>query len=148
MTNHFSTTRNVKLLSCLSLVALLAACGEPGRGYYDANGNWVSTSTVRKPHAPLPGGPGPHKPGPHKYESRSDYNDYDSYRYTRRGYYDSNGYYIARDGGLTAPVDMFPPRGMCRVWFVSRTDADQPDVESCDGIRSRVPAGAYVIYGG
>jgi hypothetical protein len=43
---------------------------------------------------------------------------------------------------------MFPPRGMCRVWFTKRAPANQPAIESCNGIKSRVPAGAYVIYGG
>ena len=55
---------------------------------------------------------------------------------------------MSGDSGLTVPKDMFPPRGMCRVWFVQSTPFEQPDIESCNDIKSRVPAGAYVIYGG
>jgi len=131
--------RTLSTLVCVSLVSLLSACGTPSDGYYDTNGNWIPNNPhTGANHAPLPGG---------TYDA-----DYDSnvpaYTYTRRGYYDYNGYYIAKDGGLSVPPEMFPPRGMCRVWFTERDAAHQPPIESCNGIRARVPAGAYVIYGG
>ena len=126
----------IRTLSCVSLISLLAACGTPNGGYYDHNGNYIATDTPHNmqtnTHAPLPGG----------------VNDDEDYRYTRRGYYDYNGYYIPTDSGLSVPANMFPPRGMCRVWFTDRAAVDQPPIESCVGIRARVPAGAYVIYGG
>jgi len=129
-------TRILSLTACVSLVSLLAACGTPNGGYYDANGNYIATDTPHNMqtnnHSPLPGG----------------VNDYDDYHYTHRGYYDYNGYYMAKDSGLSVPTDMFPPRGMCRVWFTDRPIEEQPPVESCVGIRSRLPVGAYVIYGG
>lgn len=118
-------------LACTSLLATLAACGTPDGGYYDRNGNWIATSrpheiTDRK-HAPLPGGTKPY--------------------YSRAGYYDANGYYLARDAFYVEPA-MYPPRGMCRVWFADRPVHAQPPIESCEDIQYRVPAGAYVVYGG
>jgi hypothetical protein len=132
------TSTTIRLLSSVALLTLISACGTPNGGYYDHNGNYIATDTPRNMqdstsvHPPLPGG----------------VDDTDDYHYTRRGYYDYNGYYIPKDSGLSVPADMFPPRGMCRVWFTNRPLEQQPSIESCDGIRSRVPAGAYVIYGG
>jgi hypothetical protein len=144
MTN-ISRLRILPVMACVSLATLLTACGVPSDGYYDANGNYIATDTPhnmsKRAHAPLPGGT--YAPTP--YDNRAHYDDD---RYDRAGYYDRNGYYIARDGGLNVPESMFPPRGMCRVWFVERAVAAQPPVESCAGIRTRVPAGAYVIFGG
>ncbi len=145
MTNINSKLRMVTIAGCVSAVALLAACGTPDGGYYDKNGNYVPTDTPynmrTNAHSPMPGG------NPDYLADRED-NNREYPRFKRRGYYDYNGYYIARDSGLTVPSDMFPPRGMCRVWFVDRMVDEQPGIESCDGIRYRVPAGAYVIYGG
>lgn len=144
MTNiRFSKT--LKLLACASIASALFACGTPDGGYYDANGNYVPTDTPynmrTNAHSPLPGG------NPNAaYDRENNRSEYP--RYTRRGYYDYNGYYMSRDSGLAVPKDMFPPRGMCRVWFVQNTPDEQPEIESCDGIRARVPYGAYVIYGG
>lgn len=134
---HTSTlSLGMAIATCLSL----AACGTPDGGYYDANGNYIPTDTPHNmqqdQHSPLPGGP------------RTYYGQAPYYKYDRAGYYDRNGYYIERNSGFEVPDNMFPPRGMCRVWFVERALVDQPAVESCNGIRSRVPAGAYVIYGG
>lgn len=131
--------RILPMITCFSALTLLAACGEQ-EGYYDSNGNYVAPSNVttqaQRNHAPSPG----HSGDGYGHEHHD--------RYDRAGYYDYNGYYIAKDGGLNVPEDMSPPRGMCRVWFVDRVPANQPAVESCDSIKSRVPAGAYVIYGG
>jgi len=126
-------------LACVCLVPLLSACGTPSDGYYDANGNYIPYNRYNREahdHAPLPGGPHP------------DYSDHGYYTYDRAGYYDYNGYYISMDNGPSIPEDMFPPRSMCRVWFPERPVARQPAIEDCAGIKSRVPAGAYVIYGG
>lgn len=135
--------RTLTKLACVSFLSLLSACGTPSDGYYDANGNYVPYNRYNSEdhaHSPLPGG------------TRDQYEpartDYGVVRYDRAGYYDSNGYYITVDNGPNVPTSMFPPRGMCRVWFPERAAIDQPRIESCDGIRSRVPAGAYVIYGG
>jgi len=139
--SNFTSTRISAALICASFLSLLAACATPDNGYYDTNGNWIPNNPYNSQNhtrAPLPGG-------------THDYRDdrYDRVeRYDRAGYYDRNGYYIARDGGPAVPEDMFPPRGMCRVWFIERPAIDQPKIESCDDIRSRVPVGAYVIYGG
>lgn len=132
--------RKLMLLTSAALLSLLSACGTPDAGYYDANGNYIPNNPYNRnahDHAPLPGGT--HQP----YDERAV-----TYHYDRPGYYDRNGYYIARDKGPTVSEDMFPPRGMCRVWFPERAVIDQPGIESCNGIQSRVPAGAYVIYGG
>ncbi len=129
---HFTGMRALSLLVCVSLVALLTACGN---GYYDANGNYTATD-----NAPL-----------NRKEADNTYYNNDaseSSRYTRRGYYDYNGYYAESDGVLEVPQGMFPHRGMCRVWFTDRLPSQQPAVESCNGIQSRAPAGTYVIYGG
>lgn len=137
--------RTVTLLACISLASLLSACGGPSEGYYDANGNYVRNSSYNKETRAYE---------PIRSEDRNNPRIDDSSpihsttTYDRRGYYDYNGDYVEREDGLNVPQDMFPPRGMCRVWFKDRVPANQPSVESCDGIKSRVPAGAYVIYGG
>ena len=141
---HFTKKRILALAACVSLASLLTACDAPSGGYYDANGNFVDTNTPygisKSNHAPLPGGP---RDG--YYSERTDHR---TYQYDRAGYYDSHGNYRPTYSELNVPEDMFPPRGLCRVWFAGRAIVDQPSVESCDGIRQRVPAGAYVIYGG
>ncbi len=139
---HSTYIRALSLVTCVSVVSLLAACGPTSDGYYDTNGNWIATNTTHKPHAPLPGGTN------NDFAERDNFGHTNNVNYSRRGYYDYNGYYIPNDSGLTVPQSMFPPRGMCRVWMMDRKASDQPAVESCDGIKSRVPAGAYVIYGG
>jgi len=133
--------------ACICLVSLLSACGTPSDGYYDANGNYIPYNRYNQeahPHGPLPGG---------THDSRD--NDRQSYTtvtttttYDRAGYYDHNGNYTAMDRDLRVSDNMFPSHGMCRVWFPDRSDSNQPRIESCDGIQSRVPTGAYVIYGG
>ena len=125
-------------LTCVSLLTLLAACSEPD-GYYDAHGKFIHNTPYNNTK---------NVPDQNRYVD-SRYNDTNTnVNYSRRGYYDYNGYYIAKNYGPVVPSDMFPPRGMCRVWFPDRDPADQPEIETCAGIRSRVPAGAYVIFGG
>lgn len=139
---------------CVSMLALLSACSPQPDGYYDANGNWIATGVVNpkvaQDHAPFPGG---------VYDARANYYENTppayttttvTYNYDRAGYYAPDGTYIGPDyvSAVPVPTDMFPPRGMCRVWFSNRAPDDQPAIESCSGIRTRVPAGAYVIYGG
>jgi len=141
--------RTVSSLACVSLISLLSACTTPDSGYYDTHGNWIANNpnNANRSHAPLPGGT----------RDDSAYDDNHAvtttvttttYDYDRPGYYNYDGTYIGTRSNFKVPKDMFPPRGMCRVWFADRVPVNQPPVESCDGIKSRVPAGAYVIYGG
>ena len=145
---HFSYARSLALLASVSLVSLLTACGTPDGGYYNEHGTYIPTDTphnmTERAHAPLPGG----NPDYHSDRENAAYYEDNYPHYTRRGYYDYNGYYIESNGDLEIPKGMFPHRGMCRVWFTDRLPSQQPAVESCNSIQSRVPAGAYVIYGG
>lgn len=134
-----------KLILIASLVALatVAACSPPSGGYYDANGNYVQYTRYNKQtkqYEPVPAGSN----DPRFDESRPTKVKV----YERRGYYDYHGRYYQKYDALGVPNDMLPPSGMCRVWLPSRSTRYQPAVESCEGIRQRVPEGAYVIYGG
>lgn len=126
-------------MACMPLAILLSAC-VPSDVYYDDNGNYVpppnATTQAQRIHAPNPG------------MDRNDSYYSRHYSYDRAGYYDSNGYIIEEDDSLNIPGGMLPPRGMCRVWFADRSLKNQPRIESCGGIKQRVPTGAYVIYGG
>ncbi len=125
----------IRTITCLSLVSFMAACAPSG--YYDSNGEYRSygkSDSFRHGNA-MAG-----TPNTNVYPAEV--------TYSRAGYYDRNGYYIATDSGPRVPQSFFPPRGMCRVWFADRVANDQPRVESCSGIQNRVPVGAYVIYGG
>ena len=139
--------RHSILLATAMLPLLVSACAAtPDSGYYDANGNWIPYNRYNQEahgHSPLPGGTYP----PYSEDNRATTTTVTTYRYDRPGYYDYNGYYIAGEGNMV-PLDMLPPRGLCRVWYPSRSPDDQPDIESCSNIKYRVPAGAYVIYGG
>lgn len=128
------------VMACLTAATTLAACG-PSTGYYDARGNYVHDTPYNRAENP---------PDTSNTYAR-DYYERDS-RYSRyqpaTGYYDRDGFYVGDENMLPVPQSMFPPRGMCRVWFRARLASDQPPIESCSGIEHRVPAGAYVIYGG
>lgn len=140
--------RNLTSLTCVSLMALLGACATPNDGYYDANGNFIPNHPNFHNdynHSPLPAG------DTHQayVEEHPGYSTTTTtiYTYDRgAGYYDYNGYYVAN--GPVVDNSYLPPRGMCRVWFPERPASSQPAIESCSAIRSRVPAGAYIIYGG
>lgn len=149
--------RTLTSITCVSLLVLLTACGNSTRGYYDAQGNWVTTSNTHHrahPERDLPPDPG------HTYDKIVGYEPAPSatvvytappppmLTYERAGYYDRNGYYIAMDGGLTVPDNMFPPAGQCRIWMPGVPVVNQAPVEPCYGIQARVPPGGYVIYGG
>ena len=125
--------RILPTLACVSIATLLSACGQASDGYYDANGRYMYYTTENRSaynHGPLNEASMP-------------------YTYDRRGYYEYDGRYIEQaEYTPNVPKNMFPPRGMCRVWFTDRPLRNQPPVESCNTIRTRVPAGAYVIYGG
>lgn len=137
--------RNLTLLACASLVSLLAACGGPSEGYYDANGNYVQNSSYNSQTRTYEPVRASDRNNPRIDHTRPIHS---TTIYDRRGYYDYHGNYVERGDGLNIPQHMFPPSGMCRVWFTDRAPANQPGVESCDQIKSRVPVGAYVIYGG
>lgn len=141
-------------ITSLALLASLSVAACAPAGYYDSTGAYHSygasdsyRTTTPRGNEPAPGGNGD------RYY-RSDDRDYrtapvtTAVIYDRPGYYDYNGYYIASESGPEIPGRYFPPRGMCRVWFTDRPVSEEPPVESCQGIQSRVPAGAYVVYGG
>lgn len=138
--------RTATLVACASLASLLAACGGTMGGYYDEAGNYVPTDTPynmeKKSRSPMPGG------NPDYRADREDDAIEHGYHFNQAGYYDYNGYYIARNSGLTVPRHMFPGRGLCRVWFPDRAINAQPPIETCNGLRTRIPVGAYIIYGG
>lgn len=138
----FSSKRMMTAFACVSLVSLMAACG-PDNGYYDSDGRYVQ-STASHGDYPNLGGRNPD----YDYYARGDKDDrYAEYPYERRGYYDRSDRYITLDNGLRIPEQMFPSRGMCRVWFADRSLADQPDIQECRRIKKRVPRGGYLIYG-
>jgi len=131
-------------LLCLSLASFVAACAPSG--YYDSNGVYRSYGQSDSYRHDRPMTP----PAPAAVNTYSDEVPVTTttVTYTRPGYYDRNGYFIAANSGPRVPSDYFPPRGMCRVWFPERPAQYQPAIESCAGIQSRVPDGAYVVYGG
>lgn len=125
--------RSFTSLGCILLALPLLACGTRSDGYYDSHGNWIASSQAAHAHPLVREYNTPHAVTPY---------------YERPGYYDYHGLYVDVYDGTPVPPGMFPQRGMCRVWFPDRVPANQPPIESCDGIRLRVPDGAYVIYGG
>ena len=136
-------TSNLLKLAAFPLLSALAACvPDTNGGYYDANGNYHAYGNAypsdyrdsRTYNVAGYGAPATAQPYP--------------YTFSRSGFYDYNGYYIGMDAGPQLPADFFPPRGMCRVWFPDRAATYQPPIEPCSGIQYRVPAGAYVVYGG
>lgn len=143
MTNiHFTTRYTRTAIVCLSLFSILGACSA-NNGYYDAKGNYISSRSSYNTNDDRTGRTH------HEDTTHTDDDDHSEYsHYDHRGYYDRNGDYITKKNGLNVPENMFPPRGMCRVWFANRRVSEQPDIESCKGLTSRVPSGAYVIYGG
>ena len=74
--------------------------------------------------------------------------DRDRVPYNHVGFYDRNGNYTTVARGPHIPRSYIPPRGTCRIWYTDVAPADQPGVESCVGIASRLPDGAFVVYGG
>lgn len=155
-------SRFIPLFAC---AALMSACAPSG--YYDSEGHYRTYSEGHHKADPMADNARdydhrdrPRMGGDYRqpYETTTtiiDSRDYPArttttrtYRFVRPGYYDNNGYYIARESGPVIPPGMFPPRGMCRVWFPERSARYQPPLESCAGIDARVPDGAYVVYGG
>ena len=132
--------RPLPTLACVSMIALLAACAQTSDGYYDANGDYQYYNANT---------PAPFAHNVTMRDRAKNASPKNAYTYDRRGYYDNYGNYVAdNEEGMSVPNNMFPPRGMCRIWFTNRNNVDQPPVESCNRIRTRLPAGAYVIYGG
>lgn len=133
-------------LACAALTVVSACSSEPTAGYYDSNGRYV-------PYNPQNRNAAIHAPNSAAMRDGEE-ETYNVYRtrvvrpYDRTGFYDYNGFYIALDGGLEIPQDMFPPEGMCRIWFLNRPYDKEPQPESCTGIQSRVPRGAYIVYSG
>lgn len=147
-----SVKKTSALMCCMATAALLAACSSnPTNGYYDSNGQFV-------PYNPANRSAAIHSPNSGAAVTTVTTSGYDNgyenetvrvvTSYDRAGYYDYNGYYLGLDSGLNVPEDMFPQRGMCRIWFPHRSLTEQPAIESCHHIQQRVPAGAYVVFGG
>lgn len=42
----------------------------------------------------------------------------------------------------------YPQQGACRLWYHGLPTRAQPRVTSCDRLYGRVPAGAFILYGG
>ena len=112
--------------------ALITACVKPG--YYDNKGNWVqapapSSMQRDKLHNPEY----PFRPNDNSNPSRASYNSIPGVG--------------IQEAQMDVPPSMYPPANMCRIWLSDRSVDQQPEVEPCDGIQSRAPAGAYIIYG-
>ncbi len=134
---NFSNKRTLTALACLTL---LAACGPMDNRYDDSNGYYTSG---RDDHYPALVGRAP------DYERYVTYGDHDDH-YSRDGrlHQPYGRRTITLNNGQKIPEYMFPERGMCRVWFADRLNVNQPNIQSCEYVRSRpVPKGAYVIYG-
>jgi hypothetical protein len=126
------------LLAAIACVATLTACYSNG-GYYDANSNWVAPAT-QQGRSSASG-------------TTAEYHFENSYphrvvQYDRPGIYDTHGNWVAVADTIRIPRDMFPARGMCRVWHPRRDPAQQPAPVKCREARQQVPSGALVIYGG
>lgn len=161
-------------IACLSVVSvMLAACGPDG--YYDNRGHFhpttEKTSNNNTNNTFTNNNGNPSYIGNNYYtnnaarkgstdgvmgydrERDNSVRDYDgegdaTIVYKRTGYYDYEGTYYPINSGPKVPRSYFPPRGMCRVWLPGVTPKEQPAIESCKGIQTRVPDGAYVVYGG
>jgi hypothetical protein len=120
------------------LLGSLVGCSEYS-GYYDSNGNYVPAKYADEYHNGADG---------RRYHNAAEQEYISANTYTQPGYYDYYGNLVTLDQRTGVPKSMFPPRGMCRVWFPDRELEREPGIESCEGIRARVPVGAYVIYGG
>lgn len=46
------------------------------------------------------------------------------------------------------PPGHYPKPGECRLWYSGKPPGQQPKPQSCASLRGRVPAGAFVLYGG
>ena len=46
------------------------------------------------------------------------------------------------------PPGHMPKPGECRLWYSGKPPGQQPKPQSCASLRGRVPAGAFVLYGG
>ena len=141
-------------LASVSMLAMLAACGHSADGYYDANGRYqYYNSSADSSYIPDTMPRDRARNDGRRYGNDITQHDRDSaayhhanrhegtYSYDRRGYYDFNGNYMDENqDSLSVPAKMFPPRGMCRVWFTDRMNNEQPRAESCNRINERVPA--------
>ena len=151
-----------KIAACASVLIGAAACAPDG--YYDSRGNyhWAGAADDYSNSAYYGHGmSGSTYHGNNYYvdnsAARGDSSKvvgYDRARdpevrpYRRAGYYDYHGEYVAYADGPVVARAYMPPRGKCRVWYPDLPAVEQPPIESCVGIQYRVPAGAYVIFGG
>lgn len=127
----------IERLACAGFILALSACDYSGA--YDSNGTYVTPSDAQRYH----------DASDERHSTRIiTTTSPNATVYNHRGYYDYYGNYITLDNNVGIPQEMMPPPGMCRVWLPNREASRQPGIDNCEGIRSRVPIGAYVIYGG
>jgi hypothetical protein len=46
------------------------------------------------------------------------------------------------------PPGHYPKPGECRLWYSGKPPGQQPKAQSCGSLQGKVPAGAFVLYGG
>jgi hypothetical protein len=46
------------------------------------------------------------------------------------------------------PPGPYPKAGECRLWYSGKPPGQQPKPQSCSSLRGKVPAGAFILYGG
>ncbi len=162
------------LLACASALALLTACDPHyDNGYYDANGNYVSSENVNngaqrnQNNATWPGKPIGYYNDSNRYNNdlavdhdnyyprRNMHNtrvvttDTDTYYlYERPGVYNLDGDYLGTAASYGVPSSLVPASGTCLVWFPHRTTYDQPQPQSCNGLIDHAPSGSYIVFGG
>ena len=161
--------RFTTLLACVSTVALLAACDPHyDNGYYDANGNYVSSengaNVTQKNHNNdvWPGKPIGYYNDSNNYNNDPSYvppahhvvrtttvtTDDGAYLYERAGVYNLQGDYLGSASSNGIPSRITPSRGMCMVYFPDRMNNDQPQPQSCNGLMEHAPAGSLIVFGG
>jgi hypothetical protein len=155
--------RTLRKCGLLAAIMALAACA---CGHYDKDGHYVTSNTdgvkdYGAPPAAIVNAPVPepqtevqetvtrsYAPATDTDTTTTRTTTITTYGYERAGLYDARGIYVAPGSGPAVPASMMPPEGLCRIWFANRPLQNQPGIESCQDIRTRVPLGSYVIYGG
>ncbi len=116
--------RTLPSLACVSLIALLSACGEPSDGYYDADGRYIDTSANSEP-------------GVHNVTLRDREKRANRTHYSRRGYYDYNGNYIDSDEDNLNMVTSGGQASIPLAWAIASVNKDIDYIETISSIASR-----------
>lgn len=152
---------SMKISVTAAAAMLLAACGE-SNGYYDTNGVYHTYQPAANESTPTSKATTSNDPRPRdkavvQEREQHMYKRVDGrvvkvnppFSFVEPGYYGPNGYLLTEvPAGFVVPGHMLPPAGYCRIWFPARSAMEQPPVETCTGIKHRVPANAYIVYGG